>query len=90
MGIDIQTILFFILGLGILYFMGQMIFAPAKTITKFIANSLIGAAVAIVLNIIGEQVGFYFPVNPVTAIIIGTLGLPGVLLIFVLKLILGI
>ena len=90
MDIDIQTILFFALGLGILYFMGQMIFAPAKTVTKFLANSLIGAAVAVILNLVGNQVGFNFPVNPVTAIIIGTLGLPGVLLIFILKLILGI
>lgn len=89
MKVEIETILFFVLGLGILYFMGQMIFAPAKTMCKFLANSLIGAAVAIVLNLAGQQFGFYFPVNPVTAIIIGTLGLPGILLIFLLKLILG-
>ena len=89
MKIEIETILFFVLGLGILYFMGQMIFAPAKTMCKFLANSLIGAAVAIGLNLVGRSVGFYVPINPVTAIIIGTLGLPGILLIFLLKLILG-
>ena len=89
MGITWQTILFFALGLSILYFLGYIILSPVKILMKFMLSSIIGAAVVIVINLIGEQMGFYFPVNPLTAVIVGTLGLPGVLLIFVLKLILG-
>lgn len=89
MGISWQVILFFGLGLVILYFLGKMILSPSKIFIKFLVNSLIGAAVVIIINLVGERFGFYFPVNPFTAITVGVLGVPGVILIFVLKLILG-
>ena len=90
LGIGLQEILFFALGLVLLYFLGYIILSPFTLLMKFVLNSFLGAAVVVVINLIGQNFGVTIPLNPATALIVGFLGLPGVALLFVLKLILGI
>ena len=90
LGIGLQEILFFALGLVLLYFLGYIILSPFTLLMKFVLNSFLGAAVLVVINLIGQNFGVPIPLNPATALIVGFLGLPGVALLFVLKLILGI
>ena len=90
LGIGLQEILFFALGLMLLYFLGYIILSPFTLLMKFVLNSFLGAAVLVVINLIGQNFGVTIPLNPATALIVGFLGLPGVALLFVLKLILGI
>jgi inhibitor of the pro-sigma K processing machinery len=90
LGIGIQEILFFALGLTLLYFLGYIILSPFTLVMKFVLNSFLGAAVVVIINLIGQNFGFTIPVNPASALIVGFLGLPGVVLLFLLKIILGI
>jgi inhibitor of the pro-sigma K processing machinery len=90
LGIGFQEILFFALGLVLLYFLGYIILSPFTLLMKFILSAFLGAAAVVVINLAGASFGVTIPVNPATALIVGFLGLPGVVLIFVLKLIFGI
>lgn len=90
LGIGLKEILFFALGLCLLYFLGYIILSPFSLLMKFILSAFLGAAVVVVINLVGGSFGVTIPVNPATALIVGFLGLPGVVLLLVLKLILGI
>jgi len=89
LNIDPMLILFFALGLVLLYLCGWLLLAPFKVILKLILNSLIGAAVLVVLNLIGGIFGVTIALNPLNAVIVGVLGVPGVALLLILQIILG-
>ena len=44
-------------------------------------NAVMGAIVLLVINIIGSAVGFTLPITALTALLVGLLGVPGVVLI---------
>ena len=56
----------------------RLIVLPIKWFWKLLLNSLCGLLCLWLLNTIGGFTGLYFPVNAVTVIIAGFLGLPGI------------
>ena len=60
---------------------------PMRLIYKLFANSACGLIALLLLNAISGYTGICFPVNPVTAVIVGFLGLPGIGLMAVLALV---
>ena len=85
---DPMLILYFVLGIIVLYFSGRLILAPFKLILKLGLNSILGAAAIVIINLIGQSFHFMIPLNPLNALLTGVFGLPGVLLIFLIRLIL--
>lgn len=75
-------------GLGALYLFGRIFAMPIKWILRLLANALLGGAVLIAINVVGGPLGFHIGINPVTALVVGLLGLPGVLLLLLLSLLL--
>lgn len=61
---------------------------PMRLIFKVFANSACGLVCLLLLNAISGYTGIWFPVNPVTAVMVGFLGLPGIGLLAVLQYIL--
>jgi len=61
---------------------------PMRLIYKLFANSACGLICLLLLNAISGYTGISFPVNPVTAVIVGFLGLPGIGLLTFLQFIL--
>ncbi len=57
---------------------------PFKKIIKLLFNIFIGVLLIIITNIFGESIGLHIPFNIVTAVISGTLGVPGVICLIVL------
>ena len=57
---------------------------PIKIITKLIINSLFGAVLLYVINIVGTVCGLHIGINVVTALVVGILGIPGAMLLAVL------
>jgi pro-sigmaK processing inhibitor BofA len=49
---------------------------------------MLGAAVIIALNMAGQFIGFHIPLNIVSSFSTGILGLPGLILLFVINTIL--
>lgn len=90
MGLDIgiNVILAYAFGLILLYIIGWLLIIPIKIIVKLIINGVIGGVILVILNLIGKLIGFSIGINVVTALIVGFLGIPGVILLIILRLIL--
>lgn len=88
LGINFSVVLFFGLGLVLLYFTGWLLLAPLKFIMKFIVSGLLGALLLIIINLVGGFFGVTIAVNPLSALIAGYFGLPGIILLLILKLLL--
>ncbi len=68
-----------------LFVIGRFLIWPLKTIGKLILNSLLGGILLFFINLIGGIFGFHIGVNYITAIIVGILGIPGAILLIVIK-----
>jgi len=86
---DFNVILAYAFGIILIYLLGRMFLMPIKLIFRLIYNALIGGAMLWVLNVAGGYIGFNIAVNPITALIAGFLGLPGVVLLILFKVFIG-
>lgn len=83
-----NTILVYVACIIFLFLFGRIFVLPLKSILKLIVNSILGALLIWFINLIGGTFGFHIGLNLVTSIVIGILGLPGAILLIVLKLVL--
>ncbi len=83
-----NTILVYVACIIFLFLFGRIFVLPLKSILKLIVNSILGALLIWFINLIGGAFGFHIGLNLVTSIVIGILGLPGAILLIVLKLVL--
>ena len=90
MGLNIEftVILAYAFGLILLYIIGWLLIVPIRVILKLIANAIVGGITLIVLNFIGGFIGISIGINPITALVVGVLGVPGVILLLVIQYIL--
>lgn len=79
-------ITFFICIIAILV-LGKIFIIPFKRISKLLINSILGGLLIYVINIIGANFNFHIGLNIFTAIFVGILGVPGSILLIILKLI---
>ncbi len=89
MHIDYAAVLAYAFGLLLLYIVGRVLIMPLKIVVKLIYNALIGGVVLLILNFIGGYIGLHIALNPVTALLVGFLGVPGVVMLLVLQYILA-
>ena len=61
---------------------------PIKTILKLVINSILGGITIFIINLIGSIWGFHIGINLVTSIFVGLLGIPGAIVIVIIKLLL--
>ena len=83
-----NTILVYVACIIFLFLFGRIFVLPLKSILKLIVNSILGALLIWFINLIGGAFGFHIGLNLVTSIVIEILGLPGAILLIVLKLVL--
>ena len=76
----------FVIGVLILFIILKILSMPMKIIIKFLINALIGGVVLYVLNLFG--VGLVL--NWITALIVGFLGIPGVIIVAILQFVLHV
>ncbi|MBC7344581.1 MAG: pro-sigmaK processing inhibitor BofA family protein [Clostridia bacterium] len=72
----------------IIVLIGRLFVRPMKLILKVLYSSVLGLILLWMVNIVGAYWGFFIPVNWLTILLVGFLGLPGLVLIFLLRLIL--
>lgn len=82
---DYKTILTLIACVGIIMVFGKTIFMPMKKIIKFIVNSILGAILIFIINLIGISFDFHIGFNIINSITVGVLGVPGACLLILLK-----
>lgn len=90
MGLDIElgVIVAYAAGLILLYFVGWILIIPLKYLVKLMINGIMGGVLLFLINLLGGFVGLHIAINPLTAVIVGFLGVPGVVLLIVLQYIL--
>lgn len=82
---NIGTIMAYIFGLFLLYLIGMLLVIPIKVIIKLIVNGVIGGILLVIFNFIGGLIGLNLIINPLSAIIAGLLGVPGIILLLIVQ-----
>jgi len=83
--LDYNVIIAYVFGIGLIYLVGRLLLMPIKFMVKLIYNGLIGGVVLWGVNFVGTYIGFGIAINPLTALVAGFLGVPGVVLLVVIK-----
>lgn len=81
MSTEIGILLAYALGIFALYVVGYMFLVPLKIILRLVINSVAGALSIILVNLIGSFWGIHISLNILSALIVGILGVPGVILL---------
>lgn len=74
--------------LVVLFFIGQVMVKPIKLLWKLLLNSLIGLILLLAVNYLGAYYAFSLPINVITVLVAGFLGVPGVFLLICFQLLL--
>ena len=56
---------------------------------KLVLNSIIGGLVIFIINLVGANFGFHIGLNFFTSVLVGFLGLPGAVILIIIKLLVG-
>lgn len=72
-------------GIAILFIILKILALPMKIIIKLVINGVIGAVLIYVINLIGAGLGFTITLTWITALIVGILGVPGVIIVAILQ-----
>jgi len=86
-GIDMNVSIVFsyLLGLVILYFLARLMLIPLRVIARLLINGIIGGLLLATFNLAGSYFGLYLAINPITVLVAGLLGVPGVLLLAAIR-----
>lgn len=71
----------YIIAVLVLFIVLKILTLPMKIIIKFIINAIVGGVVLFVLNLLG--IGF--TITWVSALIVGFLGIPGVIIVAIMQ-----
>lgn len=83
---DFNNIIAYLACIFFLFIFGKIFIIPIKIIMKLIINSLLGGFTIFIINLIGMFFNFHIGLNFITSIFVGLLGVPGVIILIVLKL----
>lgn len=85
---NFTMILPILIGVGILFIVLKLLALPMKLIIKLVINGLVGGLIIFIVNLIGTNFGFAIDLNWITALIVGILGIPGVVIVAILQFVL--
>ncbi len=82
---DFNVIISFAMCMVFIYILGKIFAFPLKKILKLILNSILGGLIIFFINVIGSEFGLFIGINLFTAVFVGILGIPGAVLLVLLK-----
>ena len=86
---NMNTIIIFLACLIVLFIVGKVFYLPLKHIFKLIINSVLGGVLIYIVNVVGSSFGFHIGLNVGTAVFVGLLGVPGVIVLTLITLLIG-
>jgi inhibitor of the pro-sigma K processing machinery len=86
---DLNVIIVYGACLIVLFIIGRVFYLPLKHIFKLLINSVLGGFLIYIVNVVGSSFGFHIGLNFWTAGFTGMLGVPGVVLLVLIKILLG-
>ena len=84
-GIELNVILAYAFGLILLYIIGYLLLVPIKWIVKLVYNGIVGGVMLLILNFVGGLFDYGIAINPITALVAGFLGIPGVIVMMIIR-----
>lgn len=88
MNLQFTTICLYTAGFFALYILCRVFIKPIKWTAGLFFGCIVGSLATLVMNKIFSSLGFYVAINPLTAMMSGVLGLPGIALSYILGIIL--
>ncbi|MGI9860949.1 pro-sigmaK processing inhibitor BofA family protein [Moorella naiadis] len=88
-GETIQLLFAALFLLFLVYLLGSIFLKPLRLVFKILINSFFGLLILWAFNFFGAYFHFFIPLNWLTVLIVGFLGLPGLVLLIFLRLVLG-
>lgn len=73
-----MNILIILVIVALVYGVIKITMLPLKILFKILINSGIGLVMLFLFNIVGESFGMYIAINPITVLVVGVLGIPGI------------
>ena len=87
-GLQASVLLTYAGAVLLLFLLGKIFLWPLKLILKLVVSSIVGGAVLLAVNLLAGLAGLVLiPLSLITALVVGVLGIPGVILLLVLFLI---
>jgi inhibitor of the pro-sigma K processing machinery len=83
MGVQMGVFLTYAGMIILIFLVGKIFLWPLKIVLKLAANSLIGGLTILVINAIGAGFGIFIPLNIISALVVGALGIPGAALMLI-------
>jgi len=83
--VDYNAVLAYAFGLLLIYVLIRLMFTPMKYVLYVLYHAVVGGLVLFIINVIGSFIGIHLPLNLVSAVCAGYLGVPGVVLLFALQ-----
>ncbi|NLB79897.1 MAG: pro-sigmaK processing inhibitor BofA [Clostridiaceae bacterium] len=74
-----------VVGVLIVFAFGKAMLLPLKVILRLVINGVLGGIAILIINLIGAPLGFTISLNIFSALVAGILGLPGIILLIILK-----
>ena len=85
LGLELSVFLTYAGALLLILLLGKIFLWPRKLIGKLLISSLVGGVLILVVNLIAGMFGLLLiPLNIITAVVVGVLGIPGVILLLIL------
>ena len=85
LGLELSVFLTYAGALLLILLLGKIFLWPLKLIGKLLISSLVGGVLILVVNLIAGFFGLLLiPLNIITAVVVGVLGIPGVILLLIL------
>jgi len=78
-------LLAWVAGILLVLAFGKKMKVPLRLALKLLINGLLGGAVILLINLLGQSIHFHISLNVYSALIAGIFGLPGVILLIILK-----
>ncbi len=83
---DVGIILAYSAGIMLIFMVSWIFVKPLKFLGRLVLNSTLGALFLVIFNHFGQYTGVHIGVNEITALLLGTLGVPGFVAILAAKL----
>ena len=73
--ISLDMIVYALVGVALLFLIIKLLKWPLK----ILINGILGIILLYIANIVGSYIGFVLPINAISALIAGFLGIPGII-----------
>ena len=79
--ISLDMLVYALIGLALLFLIIKLLKWPLK----ILINGILGIILLYISNIVGSYIGFVLPINAISALVAGFLGIPGIIFLILFQ-----